>query len=70
MNSIYEIFNYPYIQQQAQKHHFDQINEVQKSAKALKDFLDGIKKIEPAYQKMASEVFCSIILDYISKYSK
>ena len=69
MNPVFDIFNYQYVQQQAQKHHLDQLSEVQKSAKALKDFLDGVDKIEPAYQKMASETFCAIILDYIEKLS-
>ena len=64
MNPVYDIFNYQYVQQQAQMHHLDQLSEVQKSAKALKDFLDGIDKIEPAYQKMASEAFCAIIIEY------
>jgi len=69
MNPVFDIFNYQYVQQQAQKQHLDQLSEVQKSAKALKDFLDGVDKIEPSYQKMASETFCAIILDYIGKHS-
>ena len=69
MNPVFDIFNYQYVQQQAHMHHLGQLSEVQKSAKALNDFLDGIDKIEPAYQKIASEVFCSIILEYIRKHS-
>ena len=69
MNPVIEIFNYQYVQQQAQQHHINQVYEVQKCSKALKDFLDGVDKIDPAYQKMASETFCAIILDYIGKHS-
>ena len=69
MNPVLDIFNYRYIQQQAQQHHINQLIEVQKCAKALKDFLDGVDKIEPAYQKTASETFCSIILGYIGRHS-
>jgi len=69
MNPVFDIFNYQYVQQQAQGHHIDQIYEVQKCARALKDFFRGVDNIEPAYQKMASEVFCAIILDYIGDHS-
>ena len=69
MNPVLDIFNYQYVQQQAQQHHINQLFEVQKCTKALKDFLDGIDKIEPAYQIMASETFCTIILDYIASHS-
>lgn len=68
MNPYINMFNYPYIQQQAQLHHINQVIEIQKCANALKDFLDGVDKIEPDYQQAASEEFCSIILSYISKH--
>lgn len=42
MNHYIDMFNYQYIQQQAQQHHISQVLEVQKCAKALHDFLDGI----------------------------
>ena len=47
MNQFYNIWNYDYIQQQAQaEHHFSQVKQVQDTAKALSDFLDGCDKIE------------------------
>lgn len=71
MNELYNIFNTPYINQQAQQqHHFRQVKQVEDTAKALKDFLDGIDKIEPAYQNVASTQFCSILADYINKHAK
>lgn len=30
MNPVLDIFNYPYVQQQAQQHHINQLVEVQK----------------------------------------
>ena len=57
MNPYIDMFNYQYIQQQAQQHHISQVLEVQKCAKALHDFLDGIDKIEPNYQQAASAEF-------------
>lgn len=45
MNPFYNIWNYDYIQQQAQmQHHFSQVKQVQDTAKALSDFLDGCEK--------------------------
>ncbi len=69
MNPYIDLFNYQYVQQQAQQeHHVSQINEVQKTAKALRDFLDGVDKIEPSYQQMASAEFSAIILEYFHKH--
>ena len=53
MNSFYNMWNYDYIQQQAQANHFNQIKKVQDAAKSLKDFLDNCDQIEPAYQNAA-----------------
>ena len=70
MNPLYDILNRQYIQQQAQQqNHFNQIAEVQKSANALKDFLDSIDKIQPEYQKMASEEYCAIFSNYLRKHN-
>lgn len=69
MNPLYEMFNQQYIQQQAQQmHYFQQVKQVQDTAKALKDFLDGFDKIELPYQNAASAEFCAIVWDYIRKH--
>lgn len=69
MNPLYEIFNQQYIQQQAQQtHYFQQVKQIQDTAKALKDFLDGIDKIELPYQNAASAEFCVIVWNYICKH--
>lgn len=72
MNPFYEIFNRQYIQQQAmfqQQNHVDQVIEVQKSAKALKDFLESSDKILPEYQQMANAEYCAILCDYLRKHN-
>lgn len=69
MNPYINMFNVQYIQQQAQlQHHQSQIYEVQKCAKALHDFLEGIDKIEPSYQSMASAEFSMIVLQFFQKH--
>ena len=68
MNPLIDIFNYQYIQQQAQEHHFSQIFEVQKSVKALKDFLESFDKIEPNYHQLANSEYCAILLEYFRKH--
>ncbi len=62
------IFNFSYVQQQAQQHHDQQIYNVTDAAKKLKDFLDSTDKIEPQYQNMASAEFCAVLLDYLQKH--
>lgn len=68
MNPLIDIFNYQYIQQQAQEHHFSQIFEVQKSVKALKDFLESFDKIEPNYHQLANNEYCTILVEYFRKH--
>jgi len=68
MNPLYHILNRDYIQQQIQTHHFNQVYEVQKSTKALQDFLDSVDIIEPNYQQMASVEYCKILADYFKKH--
>ena len=71
MNPFNNIWNYDYIQQQAQmQHHFSQVKQVQDTAKALYDFLDGLDKIEPAYQNAANEEFCTILLVFLNKHNR
>ena len=69
MNQIYEMFDYQYIQQQAQEKHFTQIAKVQQSANKLKDFFDSLYEIEPESRNDASIEFSAIILDFIKRNS-
>lgn len=52
------------------QHHFSQVKQVQDTAKALYDFLNGLDKIEPAYQNAANEEFCTILLAYLNKHNR
>lgn len=70
MNPFNNIWNYDYIQQQAQQHHYAQVKQVQDTAKALYDFLDGYDKIEPAYQQQAMNEFCAILFDYFNNHNR
>lgn len=71
MNPLYDILNRQYIQQQAiqQQNHINQVIEVQKSVKALKDFLDGADNIQPAYQQMAAVEYCAVFYEYMQKHN-
>lgn len=72
MNMLYDILNRQYIQQQAmqqQQNHINQVIEVQKSAKALKDFLEGTDKILPEYQQMATAESCAVLYEYMRKHN-
>lgn len=42
--------------------------EVQKSVKALRDFLNSADNIEPAYQQMASTEYCPVMIEYFRKH--
>lgn len=60
MNPFNNIWNYDYIQQQAQQHHYTQVKQVQDTAKALYDFLDGYDKIEPSLPAASNErILCN-----------
>ncbi len=62
------IWNTQYIQQiAAQQNHNNQIEEVKKSVKALKDFLESSVKIQPQYQQMAMEAYCAVLTEYFSQ---
>lgn len=63
MNPYIDMFNYQYIQQQAQQHHISQVIEVQKCAKALHDFLKALIRLNPTISKQqvrSSAQFCLI----------
>lgn len=62
------MFNYDYIQQQAQKYHNEQVHNVADAVNKLKDFLDSTDKIEPQYQNIASTEFCAVMFDYMQRH--
>lgn len=69
MQPIYNIWNYNYIQQQEQQnHHFKQVAQTMESANKLKDFLDSVDKVEPAYQQQLAFEICGVLADYARKH--
>lgn len=64
-----DIFNYKYIQRQAQKRHSTQIAKIQESANKLKDFIDSTYEIDPDYKDEAWKQFFAIIGYYLGKNS-
>lgn len=69
MNPIYEMFNNTYIQEQADKKHLTQIENILKSAHKLQDFLDSLDDIKPEYRMEASQTFCTLLIKYINEHS-
>lgn len=68
MNRIYQIFNDLYIQQQAEQTRAKQTKNILDSTHKLKDFLDSLENIEPAYRGEASKAFCMVLLEYINSH--
>lgn len=68
MNPLYNIWNYDYIQQMQQQHHLEQVKQVQDTVKALRDFLDGMDRIEPPYQEAATREICAVLIQYMNRH--
>ena len=73
MNPLYDqIFNQRYVnpdylQRLQLQHHAEQQAEIIKAVKALHDYFDAARKIEPAYQQQAFLACASAILEEIRK---
>lgn len=76
MNSIFQMFNDDYIQEQArealkaQKEHQEQIENITKSAHKLKDYLDSLDDIKPEYRAEASRVFCTMLYEFFFTHNR
>lgn len=69
MNLIDNIWNYNYIQQQAQQqYHQNQVQQVMEAAHKLKDFLDSVDKVDSAYQGALTAACCAVLADYAEKH--
>ena len=69
MNPLYNIWNYNYIQQQAQQqHHQNQVQQVLDTAQKLQDYLDSADKVDPAYQGALTATCCAVLADYAKKH--
>ena len=70
MNSFNDIWNYPYIQKQAQQRfHNQQVFQVSDAVKKLKDFLDSTDRVASEYQDVLTTECCAVLLDYAYKHN-
>ena len=69
MRPLYNIWNYNYIQQQAQQqYHQNQVQQVLEAAHKLQDYLDSADKVDPAYQGVLTATCCAVLADYAKKH--
>lgn len=70
MNPLNNIWNYDYIQQQAQQqqYHQNQVQQVLEAAHKLQDYLDSVDKVDPAYQGAMTAACCAVLADYAKKH--
>ena len=70
MNPLYNIWNYNYIQQQAQQqYHQNQVQQVlEETAHKLQDYLDSVDKVDSAYQGALTTACCAVLVDYAKKH--
>lgn len=69
MNPIYNIWDYNYIQQQAQQHyHENQVQQVMEAVHKLNDFLDSVDKVDPGYQGALTVACCAALVDHANKH--
>ena len=58
---MYNIWNYDYIQQQAQQqYHQNQVFQVVDTARKLQDFLDSADKVDPQYKEAMTAECCAV----------
>jgi len=63
-----QYMNQSYMQQLHQQHDLEQRHEIAKAVKALHDYFDAARKIEPQYHEMAIEAFVATALAEIQKH--
>lgn len=70
MNPLNNIWNYDYIQQQAQQqqYHQNQVKQVLETAHKLQDYLDSVDKVDSAYQGALTTACCAVLVDYAKKH--
>ncbi len=59
--------NYNYLQQMQMQHDFEQRQEIAKAVKAIHDYFDAARKIEPQYQERAFAACIAAVLDEMEK---
>ena len=66
---MYHLWNYDYIQQQAQQqYNQNQVFQVVDTARQLQDFLDSAAKVDPQYEEATTAECCAVLLNYAKKH--
>lgn len=66
---VYNIWNYNYIQQQAQQqHHQSQVYQVVETVRKLQEFLDSADKVEDHYKEVMVAECCAVLLNHAKKH--
>lgn len=68
MKQIYNMWNQTYIQEVAtRQYHNQQISQGIECVNKLKDLLDAMDKVDPAYQQMVSAEMCATLMEYFGR---
>lgn len=66
---MYDIWNYNYIQQQAQQQHRQsQAYQVMETVQKLQEFLDSADKVEDPYREVMVAECCAVLLNHAKKH--
>lgn len=68
MNQLYNMWNQEYIQNlAARQHHNQQLAQGMECVQKLKELLNAMDEVEPAYQQMVGAEMCATIIEHFSK---
>lgn len=68
MNQLYDMWNQEYIRDfVARQNHNQQMAQGIECVQKLKDLLEAMDKVEPAYQQMVSAEMCAVLMGHIAK---
>jgi hypothetical protein len=68
MNQLYGMWNQEYIQNfAAMQHHNQQMTQGMECVQKLRDLLNAMDKVEPAYQQMVCAEMCAVLMEHLSK---
>lgn len=59
--------NYHYLQKMQMQHDYAQHQEIAKAVKAIHDYFDAVRRIEPQYQEMAFGACVSAVLSEMQR---
>jgi hypothetical protein len=68
MNQLYGMWNQEYIRNlAARQHHNQQMTQGMECVQKLRDLLNAMDKVEPAYQQMVCAEMCAVLMEHLSK---